>query len=166
MLRWLDRFCHWLAATPLSQALQSETWIVPALQTVHILCVALVFSSALLIDLRIFGAVSRAQPEAGVAARFLPSLWWPLPVLLATGSLLISAEPARSLENPSFQIKMALLVAAIAVTYAYQRPLRHDAEYWHRTGQRRHAARLVAAASAALWIGIILAGRWIAYTQE
>jgi hypothetical protein len=165
MFRVLDKFCQWLQATALSQVIQSNGWIIPTLQTIHILSIGLVIASVLLIDLRIFGLVSRRQPASAVAARFLPTIWWPLPVLLATGSLLIIAEPARSLENPSFQLKMALLIAAILVTLAYQRPLRRDAGYWEETSLRRGSARLLALVSASLWIGIILAGRWIAYTQ-
>ena len=43
-----------------------------------------------------------------MSSRFLPLVWWSLPVLLATGAIMIIGEPARSLKNPAFQLKMTL----------------------------------------------------------
>ena len=114
--RALLDFCSWLEQTPLSQTIQSTGWIVPAVQTVHILSIAAVLSSVLMIDLRLMGFLGRDQPLARVSERFQPVIWWTLPVLLATGSVMIIGEPARSLANSVFQLKMALLVAAIIVT--------------------------------------------------
>jgi hypothetical protein len=161
----LDSFCSWLAATSFSQELQTVGWIIPAVQTVHILAVAAVVTSALMIDLRLLGIRGREQSIAAIAGRFLPFIWWPLPVLLATGSLLIIAEPARSLENPVFILKMGLLLAAAGITLACQIPLRRDAAFWELSAARRRAGQLVACASIPLWFAIICAGRWIAYVQ-
>jgi hypothetical protein len=72
-------------------------------------------------------------------------IWWALPVLLATGAIMIIGEPVRSLANPVFQLKMALLLSAIAV---FLLPFKN---------------RIVATLSLSLWIGIVFAGRWIAY---
>jgi hypothetical protein len=148
-----------------SQSIQTIEWIIPAVQTVHILCVATVLTSVLMIDLRLLGFRRREQPVAAVTARFLPFIWWPLPILLATGAVLITAEPARSLQNPVFLLKMGLLLAAAGVTLACQIPLRHNPAYWELSAGRRRAARLIAAASLPLWVGIVFAGRWIAYAQ-
>lgn len=152
----LDAFCHWLQATPLSLFVSTHFWIVPALQVVHLLAIASVVSSAFMIDLRLVGLVRGEQPASEFATRFLPFIWWALPVLLTTGALLISAEPARSLENPSFGIKMALLAGAISVTLVYQR---------RGAGFGPLSRLAVGLVSVALWTGIVLAGRWIAYTQ-
>lgn len=142
----LDRFCSWLEQTPLSQAVQSTAWVVPAVQTIHILAIAAVMSSVLMLDLRLLGVVGSDQPLARVTSRFRPVIWWTLPVLLATGVVMIIGEPARSLANPVFQLKMLLLLAAIAVTAAFHK-----------------GSRIVAVVSLSLWIGIVFAGRWIAY---
>ena len=42
--RTLDAVAAWLSDTPLSRLLQNVDWLVPAIQTLHILCVALVIS--------------------------------------------------------------------------------------------------------------------------
>jgi uncharacterized membrane protein len=134
-------------------------------QTLHILCVATVMSSMLMINLRLLGVSARQQRFAAVAARFLPFIWWPLPILLLTGAALIVAEPGRSLQNPVFALKMGLLLAGIAVTLICQIPLRKSAEYWELSTGRRRAGRVIAALSLPLWIGVVFAGRWIAYIQ-
>lgn len=164
-LQSLDSFCTWLAGTAVSQTLQTVGWIIPAVQTVHILAVAAVVTAALMIDLRLLGIRGADQSVAGVARRFLPFIWWPLPVLLATGTVLIVAEPVRALQNPVFILKMGLLLAAAGITLACQIPLRRDEAFWELSAGRRRAARLIASASIPLWVAIVCAGRWIAYVQ-
>ena len=41
----LHAFAEWLGQTPLSLTIQNVTWIIPAVQSVHILCIAIVVSS-------------------------------------------------------------------------------------------------------------------------
>jgi len=165
MLYQLDGFCKWLQSTSLSLAISDHFWAIPLLQTIHILAIALVISSVFLINLRLAGVTGGDQPIDDVARRFLPFIWWPLPVLLVTGALLISAEPARSLENPSFAIKMSLVLAAIVLTIFCHRKLVARPRYWQTTLRGRMAARLIAFTAIAVWTGIVFAGRWIAYTQ-
>ncbi|GAC1452454.1 MAG: hypothetical protein PVS2B3_05910 [Steroidobacteraceae bacterium] len=161
----LAPFCKWLAGTPLSQTIQTVGWIIPAVQTVHIVAVACVVTSALMISLRLLGVGRHDQPVAAVTGRFLPFLWWPLPVLAGTGAVLIAAEPARSLQNPVFALKMSLILVAAGVTLLCQLPLRNNATFWELAPARRVLARLLAVVSIALWVAIIFAGRWIAYIQ-
>ena len=153
-------FCDRIDATPLSQAIQSTPWVVPAVQTVHIFAIAAVMSAVLMINLRLLGVAGTDQPLARVADRFRPVIWWMLPLLLATGTVLIIGEPTRELGNWIFQLKMLLLVSVVALLLVFQRPLARDPQHWdaHRRG-----ARLLAIVSLILWCGIIFAGRWIAY---
>jgi hypothetical protein len=160
----LTGFSKWLAATSLSHTIQTVTWIIPTLQTIHILCVAVAFSSAVLVDLRIFRLFERDEPLSEVMRRFLPPIWPLLVVLLITGSLLIIGEPRRSLVNTTFYLKMALLIVAMLLTATLQRmvlasPGTFEDRSRHVTGQ------LLATVSVLVWCGILFAGRWIAYTQ-
>lgn len=152
-----------LEQTTLSHALQEAAWAVPTIQTVHILSVATVISSSLFVSLHLLGVSARDLPTSQVTGRFLPLLWWTLPVLLVTGATLIVAEPARSLQNPAFYLKMALLLGASATTLIYQLPTRFRADFWQRSTLRIVSTKLLALLSVSLWIGVILAGRWIAY---
>jgi hypothetical protein len=153
----------WLGATSLSHQIQGVGWIIPTLQTVHILGVAVLFSSVTLVNLRVLQVLQRDAPLADVAQRFLPVVFPLLLVLLASGSLLIIGEPRRSLINATFYLKMTLLLVAIVITVCLQRSF--ASTFWNKTPARRVAVRLAAVLSILVWCGIIFAGRWIAYTQ-
>jgi len=161
----LSEFSKWLAATPLSHTIQTTGWIIPSLQTIHILCVAAVFSSAIVVDLRIWRLLERDEPLPKVVRRFLPTIWPVLLILLLTGSLLIVAEPRRSLLNSTFYLKMALLACAIVLTAGLQGSITSSPNSWDKDRWQRIAGRFAATASILVWCGILFAGRWIAYTQ-
>jgi hypothetical protein len=158
----LTEFSKWLAATPLSHTIQTVGWIIPTLQTIHILGVAVLFSSAMLVDLRVLRLMQRDVPLPEVAQRFLPVIWPVVVILLLTGSLLIIGEPRRSLLNSTFYLKMSLLVVAVLLTAGLQRLFVTARE----SGRARLiAGQVVATASILVWCGVLFAGRWIAYTQ-
>jgi hypothetical protein len=159
----LHAFCQWLSETPLSLTIQNVSWIIPSVQTVHIACIAIVISSVFMMDLRLLNLAGRQQPTASYAARFLPWIWYTLPVLLLTGTILIIGEPSRSLENPAFQLKMVLLIGAMIATAILHRPIGREPAYWELTPRHQATAKVVAVISLTLWIGIVFAGRWIAY---
>ena len=164
-LSGLTPFTTWLAATPVSQAIGEIHWITPAVQCVHILAIAVVMSAILMMDLRLLGAVGRDDAMQMSSRRYLPWVGWGLLVLLCSGASLIVGEPRRSLQNPVFLLKMSLLIVAAILTALTQAPFGHDAGFW-QAPRRRYAAKALAVASLILWVGIVLCGRWIAYTQE
>ncbi len=159
----LHAFCQWLAETPASLTIQNVSWIIPTVQSIHIASIAVVVSSAFLVDLRMLGIVGAKQPTAAYTARFLPWIWPTLVILLLSGSILITGEPSRSLENPAFQFKMISLIFAMTVTFILQRPLGREPAYWELTPGRRNASKVIAVLSMCIWISIVFAGRWIAY---
>ena len=175
MPHWLIDFCSWLQQSPFSQILQNVEWIVPAVQIVHILCIGAVISAALALALRQFGLLAAEQPLTRVAAQFLRVIWLALPVLLVTGALLIAAEPRRSLASPAFQLKMVLLVCVASLLLLYQSRVGRLAR--SSTGATTGAVgagataaafrpgRVITLVALLLWVGIIFAGRWIAYAS-
>ena len=159
----LNAICVWIDQTPLSQAIQATSWVVPTVQTVHILAIAVVASSALMIDLRLLGIFWADRPMKAVFSRFLPLVWWPLLILFATGAIMIIGEPARSLRNPAFQLKMLLLITALIVTGLSQFFRRQDGTFGDLGSAPRLLRVAIAVVSMLLWSAIIFAGRWIAY---
>jgi uncharacterized membrane protein len=159
----ISNFADWIASTQLSFLLASHLWIIPTLQSVHYMALAILFSSAALIDLRMLGAVARQQPLSRVARRFVPGIWIALVVMTITGLLLLIAEPARSLTTWEFQSKMAMLLLVIALTLAMQRFIAERAAVWDTAPALPSVARVAAVGSMVLWMLIIVAGRWIAY---
>lgn len=160
----IRQFCDWLAATALSQSIQGASWAIPVIQTIHILCIAVTLSSMAMLALRLLGLAGKRQTQREVATSMLPWMWRALIVLLATGLLLIIAEPGRSLPNPLFQIKMALLVCVLALSHVIGRA----GQVATGATARRAAGDIALARPLGLltliaWTGIVVAGRWIAY---
>jgi len=156
----IESFCNWLSNTSVSLTIQTVMWVIPAVQTVHILCVAIVMSSMAMLDLRLLGVAGRRQSISQMVSRFVPWVWGALPVLLTSGIVLIIGEPSRELLNPYFRAKMVMLATVIVITFVVQRRNKKDANYWEG---RRAAAAWTGLTSLLLWVGIVTAGRWIAY---
>jgi uncharacterized membrane protein SirB2 len=166
MLAEVAKFSDWLSMTPVSLVLQTVEWIIPAVQSVHILAIAIVMSSVIILDLRLMGLMGHSQSISGLTRRFLPWVWCSLVVLLLTGIVLITAEPRRDLLNGVFQTKMALLIVAIAVTAVFQETVRRNMEFWDLSPERRAAAWATAVVSLLVWSAIVGCGRWIAYVEH
>lgn len=161
--RVLKEFCRWLAATPLSQHIQDAFWVIPTVQIVHIVSIAIVMTSMAMLDLRLVGVAGRRQSLFDMADRFLPWVWTALVVLLCSGTILIIGEPGRDLLNTVFWIKMSLLATALVLTWTFQHMLQRSKTFWDRN---RTAAVLLGSVSLVIWMGIIGAGRWIAYVEH
>lgn len=156
----MQQVSDWLAGTALNQAIATTAWAIPGIQTVHILALAVVFTAALLLSLRLAGAGLSVLPLARLAAHYTRLIWLMLAVLLVSGGLLIVAEPGRTLVNPVFYAKMLLLLAAVALTLWLAAAARREA------GNPAPLQALLAALAVVLWICIIFAGRFIAYVED
>ncbi len=150
-------------ATSLSRTFQDLTWFVPLVQTVHILCIAVVLTLVAMTDLKMLGVRVGSQSLSEMVSHSMPWVWTALVVLLTTGILLTITEPARELLNNMFRFKMVLVLALVGVLKIIQSGLRNRPDYWSLSPRRRIAGRAVGAASLILGVCIVIAGRWIAY---
>jgi hypothetical protein len=157
---------EWLQATPVSVAIQASQWMVPLLQSIHILTIGVVFVSSLMIALRVLGRMRVDEPFVAVWARFAPWMWGGLCVMTATGLLLILAEPVREVTTLSFWLKMTLVLVAVTSTAVFGRALRPAAVGAPAPAEFSTAAKSGALALILVWLAIIFLGRAIAYDQE
>ena len=153
----------WLAHSTLSLQLQGAVWVIPMIQTVHILAVAVAIASAFLLDLRVLGVFATGERSDRVAKRLLPWARGAIAVLAVSGSLLIVAEPERCLMNAAFWSKMLMLTLALTTTWILHNRIRRTCAFWEISLPRRVTGKIVAGTSLLLWSGVVLAGRWIAY---
>jgi hypothetical protein len=137
----------------------------PIVQTIHILSVAAIMGSVVLIDLRVLGLALRSQRTTELTRRLLPWTWWALPSLFLSGGIFVLARPQSYFANPVFRLKFSMLLPAVALALLFARTSRQEAALWDRPGPGRVAAKLIAFCSICLWIGVVMAGRWIAYAD-
>ena len=157
----MRELAEWLQATPVSVTIQSVAWVIPLLQSIHILMIGVVFVSILMIALRVLGRVRADETFSAVWKRFAPWMWCGLVVMALTGIILILGEPVREFTALSFWLKMGLIAAAVTSTIVFARTVRPA----HEAADREFTAATKAAVVAALlvWMTIVFLGRAIAY---
>jgi len=158
-------FADWLQATSVSRTIQGVRWIIPLLQSIHILTIGVVFVSSLMIALRVLGRMRVDEPFVVVWARFAPWMWLGLAVMAVTGTLLVAGEPVREFTTLSFWMKMALLALAVTGTLLYGRTLK-SAPACVSAAEFSAPAKAASVAIIVLWLAIIFLGRAIAYDKE
>lgn len=158
----LEAFGNWLYATQVATNIRETVWIIPTVQSIHIIAIAIIVGSAIVSDLRLAGVLATDEAPGTIVRRYLPWMWTALVVLLLTGLVLVVAEPGRTLGNTVFWTKMALVLLAFALTLVFRKPLL-DPAYAGSEGWQA-AAKPAAWLSLFVWILVIICGRWIAYT--
>jgi hypothetical protein len=84
-----------IETTSVSQEIRKALWLIPLLQTIHILAIAMVLSSVGMVELRILGIV-KSLTMTQTAARFVPWLWAGLVVLALSPSVHCPIRHSRS----------------------------------------------------------------------
>ena len=159
----MHQFALWLASTPPSVFIQEHNaWAIPAIQSVHIVGIALIMGSVLMIDLRILGLAWTDQTLGQTTRRFGPWLTGSLWLLLVTGLLMVVGEPVRELVTFSFWLKMALVAVGTVVAVAFQRALRREGRF-EDTASHSGSIKTLAVVTFLVWICVIFLGRLIAY---
>lgn len=160
----LRQFANWLSDTALSQTFQNQLWIIPVSQSIHILCVGIVLTSALMLSVRILGsrAVDRSVPV--LTLTLLPWMCRAWLGLLLTGTVQFIAEPLRQVVAPVFWWKMLMVAVACLLTGLAGRSIKQCPQRWESAAARPAWSKAFAVSSLALWIGAIYCGRFIAYT--
>ena len=156
-------FSEWLAGTSASALVTNLLWVIPTFQTIHILALAILFTSIGAITLRSYGLLGAAATPAQTARRFTPWVWTALVVLLLTGSVLIVGEPVREFINWAFWIKVPLILVAAVATGAITSWLARSEGADPQTVAAR--ARRGSAVLILLWALVVVFGRLIAYGQ-
>jgi uncharacterized membrane protein len=164
----LEEFAQWLSRTELSQLFTDtnrfEMWLlVPLSQTIHTLALGFVLIAAGVLNLRMLGVVATGQPYAKLSNQLVPWIWVSLVACLITGILQTIAEPSREIMNLYFRLKIIALFIVITITYVFAARVKSDPMYWEASGSRHATAKILAAAALVMWLGIAVAGRWIAY---
>ena len=79
----MNQFAEWLSRTYLSVLIQNHnSWVIPTIQSIHIVGIGVVLASVFMIDLRVLGLAGRDQSLTETTGRFGPWLTGALCVLL------------------------------------------------------------------------------------
>jgi hypothetical protein len=160
----LKQFAEWLSTTSPSVFIQNHnSWVIPTIQSIHIIGIGVVLGSALMICLRILGWAGLDQTLRQTTSRFGPWLTGGLWLMLATGILMVIGEPVRELVTFSFWLKMFLVAVSTLIASVFQINLRKHERRWEETLIRRRSIQGLAILTFLIWLCIIILGRLIAY---
>ncbi|ARP83815.1 DUF2214 domain-containing protein [Bordetella genomosp. 8] len=155
-----DALARWLAGLPPALFLRESAIGYLLVNAAHIVALGVLIGAVTALDLRLLR--SRATLPLREAGPYLSHLAASgLAVAALTGLLLFSVKPDEYLGNRAFLIKLAVIAAGVLNALWV-----HAGPHW-RSAQQGVAIparlRVHAVASLALWLGAVVAGRWIGF---
>jgi hypothetical protein len=159
----IREFCVWLGNTPWSVGLHESQYMYAIVESVHVWTLCIFLGMAVLFDLRLLGWVLRDVPVSSILRRLLPWSIAGFAVMVVTGMLLAFAIPVRTYHSVFFRAKAIMLLVAGLNAFYFHRRTQPGLAAWDTSLRIPRAARMAGAVSLALWLGIVVAGRMIAY---
>ena len=126
----------------------------------HILAIGLILGPVLALDARLLG-LFRQVPLSVIGPYLANTARLGVALALVTGAALFSVRPADYIDNSAFLIKLCIVALAIANAVLINR-----GRGWRDATAGKDIAaslQMQAAASGALWIAALVAGRWIGF---
>ena len=154
-----DAIAGSIAQTALVRWLQSG-WVFPAVESAHLLSIALLVGAIAVLDLRLTGLL-RHVAIASLMRSVLPVALAGFAGATITGTLLFVANAGELLGNRAFAAKLALLsLAGLNAAWFHASAVKAALV---DTGPPPASMRAAGAVSLLLWAATIVAGRLIAY---
>lgn len=148
-----------LQTSDLAAWINFSRWLYAAIATAHVLSIAVLIGSILTLDLRLVGFV-RGIEVAHLARLIVPVAGTALGCAVVSGGLLFLGRAAEYAAFGTFQIKIALIVGALSMT-----AMVHRRYGWLLEAAGDRQCRRIGAASIALWLSVVVAGRMIAFVH-
>jgi hypothetical protein len=156
-------FFEQLAESPWSVSIHESEIAYSIIESIHVWSLCLFFGLAVIFDLRLLGWTLRKVPVSEFSRRLLPWTIAGFVIMAISGTLLFYAIPLRSYQNIFFRFKMLLMLLAGLNVWIFHSRVYPKVATWDSDGTPPKPARIAGALSLALWIGVVVSGRMIAY---
>ena len=150
-------FFEWCENMPPGLWVRQATWGFAVIETLHIMALAVLLGSMLIIDLRLMGLGMTRHPAAELAGLLSPWFWASFFTMVATGICLFASEAVRLSGSGPFMYKMMFLLLAVGVHITIHRKAIANGVEGAALGKAAGWLSLIC------WLGIALAGRAIAF---
>ena len=150
----------WIANTGVARMVQESTWGYPIVLSAHAVGMAILAGIVLVIHFRVLG-LAPGISFSGLKTMYRIS-WLGLVINAISGGMLFAADPAHFFFSTPFRIKMILLVIGLVLLIATARRI-FSTDPLMRGDVAAISIRIMAATSIVAWVGVIVAGRLIAY---
>jgi hypothetical protein len=153
-------FFQWCESLWIGQFVVGSNWLFPVIESIHLLFLALLGGSVLIVDLRLVRFLLRDRTVSELAEEARPFMIGALLGMIATGLPLFLSEPIKCYYSAAFWLKMETLAIALVFTFTIRTRVTRDESV--RNTARRQV--LVGALSLALWFTVAASGRWIGFS--
>jgi hypothetical protein len=151
---------EWIGGLALAHHLKRSASLYMAVNAAHILAIASLIGAILPLDLRLLG-LFRSFPLAVLGPFLSRAAAVGVVAAVMTGFCLFTVRPVEYAGNPAFLCKIGLLAFGV-----FNALLLHASPEWQRAvslGVASFRVKLSAAISFSIWIGALVAGRWIGF---
>ena len=139
-------------------AIRDSLWLFPAIQSIHLIGLALLGGCILILDLRMLGIGLVRQRVRKVHESVRPYFYFSLVLMVSTGIPLAVSQLVKLYHSNAFKLKLMFL--ALALTWLFS--IRNRCASFEF--ERPFSQRLAAVVSIALWVSVAVCGRWIGYS--
>ena len=154
----------WLEASAVATTIRNSLYLFALIESFHVIGVAIVVGTVLVIDLRLLGLASIRRPFTAIALDVFRWTWIAFALAVATGALMFVTNATSYYVNSYFRMKMALLVLAGINIAAFELTARRSVATWDRDTAAPASGKRVALLSLAIWIVVVFLGRWVGFT--
>ncbi len=160
-------FLKSLEDTSVASAVRGDTgweWLFPNVETLHVIALAVVFGSILMVDLRLLGLTSRGSAVSKLSHEVLPYTWTAFIAAVITGTLMFVSKAHIYFYNLQFELKFLFMFIAGVNMLVFQFGVYRRVIRWDDSFPTPLAARFAGALSILCWGAVIFFGRWIGFT--
>jgi hypothetical protein len=137
-------------------------WMWPLCETLHFFGMALLIGGVGILDLRMLG-VAKGLPVAPLQ-RLIPWAVFGFVINLITGAIFVSAAPGNYNTSITFRLKVLfILLAGVNVLWFYASGLARRVDALGPGEDAPRAAKIIAAISLVLWVGVMFWGRMLPF---
>ena len=154
---------QYIDATRSSAALRESYNVFPIIEGTHVISLALSVGLVIWFDLRLAGWILRDQSVSAVFRPIRPFMLAGFGLSFVTGGLLFWSLALRCYGSSFFWAKMIMLLLAGVNISVYHLTIDRRQTAWDAAPIPPFQARMAGIISLVLWVGIITAGRLMAY---
>jgi hypothetical protein len=138
-------------------------WSFPIIETLHVLCLTVVFGSIAMVDMRLLGLVFRRVPFTKLYRELIPWTWGAFAGAVIFGTILATGKIQDYVHSPLFMAKFVLMGLAGVNMIAFHVGAYRNVANWDKAVVTPAGARVAGALSLVFWITVIVCGRWVGF---
>ncbi len=154
-----------IQASAISEWMRGSLKSLPVIEAVHVMAIAVVFGTILIVDLRLLGFPDTKRSFTRTSDELLRWTWSAFAIAVVTGALMFAANASTYYVNAMFRWKLVALLCAGVNMAVFQLVTNRTVAGWDRNVPTSPAGRVTGALSILLWVTVIFLGRGIGFTK-